>query len=81
MLRGVRADAEGPDVFTELSLNFEMFVQLVSNVSEELSLRSIRDDTSLLDVYERWLNGNSERLAELLLSRGILPTKGTPGLH
>lgn len=81
MLRGVRAGTDGPDLFTELSSNFGMFVQLVSSVSEELSLMSVRDDSALLEVYERWLSGNSERLTELLLSRGLLPTRGTPGLH
>jgi hypothetical protein len=81
MLRVVGSSHDGPDVFTELSRNFEMFVQLVSAVSEELSLMSIRDDSSLLDVYERWLEDQSDRLADLLLAKGLLPTRGTPGVH
>jgi hypothetical protein len=81
MLRGVGHSTEGPDVFTELSHNFEIFVQVVSAVSEELSLRAVRDDAALLDLYERWLSKSSERLTDLLLSRGLLPTRRTPGLH
>ena len=81
MLRIVGAPSTGPDVFSELSHNFEMFVQLVSSVSEELSARNVRDDSSLLDVYERWLKVQSAHLTELLLSHGLLPQRGTPGLH
>jgi hypothetical protein len=81
MLRSVGAHRTGPDIFSELSHNFEMFVQLVSSVSEELSARSVRDDSSLLDVYERWLKVQSDSLTELLLAHGILPKRGTPGVH
>lgn len=81
MLRSVGAHRTGPDIFTELSHKFEMFVQLVSSVSEELSARAVRDDASLLDVYERWLTVQSDCLTELLLAHGILPQRGTPGLH
>lgn len=81
MLRSVGAHVSGPDVFTELSRKFEMFVQLLSHVAEELSARAVRDDSSLLDVYERWLNVQSDRLTELLLARGILPQRKAPGVH
>jgi hypothetical protein len=50
-------------------------------VAEELSARAVRDDTSLLDVYERWLKVQSDSLTELLLARGILPQRKAPGLH
>lgn len=81
MLRSVGAHSSGPDVFTELSHKFEMFVQLLSCVAEELAARAVRDDASLLDVYERWLNVQSDRLTELLLARGILPQRKSPGVH
>jgi hypothetical protein len=82
MLRRVGgAPSSGPDVFGELADNFEMFVQLVNSVSEELSARAVRDDSALLDVYERWLRVQSDRLTDLLLARGILPQRGTPGVH
>jgi hypothetical protein len=81
MLRSVGAHATGPDVFTELSHKFERFVQLLSYVAEELAARAVRDDSSLLDVYERWLKVQSDRLTELLLARGILPQRKSPGVH
>ena len=81
MLRSVGAHQTGPDVFTELSHNFEMFVELVSWISEELSARAVRDDSSLLDVYERWLKVQSDCLTELLLAHGMLPQRKTPGIH
>jgi hypothetical protein len=81
MLRSVGAPAGGPDVFTELSHKFESFVQLLTYVAEELSARAVRDDTTLLDVYERWLKVQSDSLTELLLARGILPQRKSPGLH
>jgi hypothetical protein len=81
MLRSVGARANGPDVFTELSHKFESFVQLLTYVAEELSARAVRDDASLLDVYERWLNVQSDRLTDLLLARGILPQRKSPGVH
>jgi hypothetical protein len=81
MLRGVGAPSSAPDVFTELSHNFEHFVQLISTVAEELSARAVHDESSLLELYERWLRGQSDRLADLLIEKGILPQRGTPGVH
>jgi len=81
MLRSVGAHTSGPDVFTELSHKFENFVQLLSYVAEELSARAVRDDSTLLDMYERWLKVQSDRLTDLLLSRGILPQRKSPGVH
>jgi hypothetical protein len=81
MLRSVGAHSSGPDVFSELSHKFENFVQLLSYVAEELSARAVRDDSSLLDLYERWLKVQSDRLTDLLLSRGILPQRKSPGVH
>jgi hypothetical protein len=81
MLRGVGASSTGPDVFSELSHNFERFVQLINVVSAELSARAVRDDVSLLEMYERWLKVQSDHLAELLIAQGVLPQRKTPGLH
>jgi hypothetical protein len=81
MLRGAGPGSGGPDLFTELADNFDMFVNVVSNVAEELRTRSIRDDVSLLEAYERWLRVQSRHMAELLIARGVLPTRQTPGVH
>jgi hypothetical protein len=81
ILRSVGGGQTGPDLFTELADNFGMFVDVVSYVAEELRARSVRDDVSLLEAYERWLRVQSRHLAELLVLRGVLPTRPTPGLH
>ena len=81
MLRSVGSSSTGPDVFSELSHNFERFVQLINVVSEELSARAVRDDASLLDMYERWLKVQSDHLTELLIAQGVLPQRKTPGVH
>jgi hypothetical protein len=81
MLRTFGGGNSGPDVFTELADNFGMYVSLVSNVAEELRARAVRDDVTLLEAYERWLRGQSRHLADLLLARGVLPTRQTPGVH
>ena len=75
------ASSSGPDVFAELSHNFERFVQLINVVSEELSARAVRDDASLLEMYERWLRLQSDHLADLLVAKGVLPQRKTPGVH
>ena len=80
MLRGA-VSASTPDVFLELSENFRMFVQLVSAVSEELSLNASQGDGSLLELYERWQSSPSRRLTDLMLARGMLPQRATRGLN
>jgi hypothetical protein len=81
MLRTFGGGNTGPDLFTELADNFGTYVSLVSNVAEDLRARAVRDDVTLLEVYERWLRVQSRHLADLLLSRGVLPTRQTPGVH
>lgn len=81
MLRSMGGGRSGPDLFTELADNFGMFVDLVSTVAEELRVRAVRDDASLLEAYERWLRVQSRHLAELLASRGLLPSKPVSGIH
>ena len=77
----LRIGMKRPDVFSELSHNFERFVQLINVVSEELSARAVRDDASLLEMYERWLRLQSDHLADLLVAQGVLPQRKTPGVH
>jgi hypothetical protein len=81
IMRSVGGGQRGPDLFTELADNFGMFVDVVSNVAEELRARAVRDDASLLEAYERWLRVQSRHLAELLVQRGVLPTRPCPGVH
>jgi hypothetical protein len=81
ILRSVGGGQTGPDLFTELADNFGMFVDVVSSVAEELRVRSVRDDISLLEAYERWLRGQSRHLAELLVAHGVLPSRPPQGVH
>lgn len=81
MLRGPGSADGGPDVLAELSLNFDTFVRVTSDVSEQLSALSVRDHGSLLEIYERWLRTESATLADTLLARGLLPIRSKPGLH
>jgi hypothetical protein len=34
----------------------------------------------LLKVYERWLKTGNDRLASVLTSRGVVPTRGSKGM-
>lgn len=81
MLRCNTDDYAAPDVFRELSENFDMFVHLVHNVSDELLATSAQASTDLLEVYERWLQAPSASLTNLLVEYGLIPTRGTPGVN
>lgn len=70
-----------PDVFRELSENFEMFVHLVHNVSDELMANSAQASSDLVGVYERWLTNPSSSLTNVLVEHGLVPTRGTPGVN
>ena len=72
-----RAGASG--VFRELASKFTTFVELVSNVANSLHARGAQSDESLLRLYERWMRGGSQRLADELLQRGVMPVRGSFG--
>jgi len=57
-------------VFSELAGRFTAFADLLAEVSEASRLSS---NTSLLRLYERWLQTGSRRAASLLAERGITP--------
>ncbi|HUG53822.1 MAG TPA: hypothetical protein VMR21_09475 [Vicinamibacteria bacterium] len=60
----------GPEVFSELSGRFTEFADLLSEISEASHLAT---NTSLLRLYERWVQTGSRRAASLLADRGITP--------
>ena len=60
----------GSEVFSELSLRFTEFADVLSEVSERSRLTS---DKSVLQLYERWVQTGSRRAATLLADRGITP--------
>jgi hypothetical protein len=80
MLRGA-ADESAPDLFFELSQNFERFAELLSAVAQQLSLAAAPSSQGLLKLYERWLKTGSEDIGCELMQRGVLPKRGAGGLH
>jgi hypothetical protein len=75
MLRG---PSGVPDVLAELSIKFDSFVQVMTEVSDGL-LRGGFDHASVLRVYERWLQTGSERLARTLGDMGLCPLRSSGG--
>lgn len=59
------------DIFEELSGRFDVFVDVLSEVSERTSLSSNAD---LLRLYERWLRTGSRHTGELLAGLGVVPS-------
>ncbi|MBI1909404.1 MAG: hypothetical protein HYS22_04465 [Deltaproteobacteria bacterium] len=58
------------DIFLELAEKFLFFVDVLSEVSEESTLKSHLD---ILRLYETWLKTGSERAFERLHQEGIIP--------
>jgi hypothetical protein len=79
MLRRTGDDA-GPDLFAELARNFELFVDVVTEVANATIAMGVENSRGLLKVYERWLRTGSERLASALTSQGVMPTRGGRGV-
>ncbi len=58
------------DLFNELAEKFQLFVDVIAEVSERSSIKSDKD---ILRLYERWLRTKSDRDAELLRKKNIIP--------
>lgn len=61
----------GGVVFGELAGRFTQFADLLAEISE--SSRLAGTNTSVLKLYERWLQTGSPRAARLLAERGLTP--------
>ena len=64
------ASGVGATVFSELSGRFTEFADVLAEVSERSRLS---DHSSVLRLYERWVQTGSRRAATLLAERGIAP--------
>lgn len=73
--------AGASDVFRELATKFTTFVALVNNVANSIHARGAQTDESILRLYERWTRGGSQRLADELLGRGVMPVRGSSGTN
>jgi hypothetical protein len=65
-------------VFTELSVRFGQFVDLLNEISERTRLTG---PASLVQLYERWRETGSPRAASLLAAQGIVPAMGDETLR
>ena len=59
------------NLFNELAKKFQIFVDVIAEVSDRSSIKSNKD---ILRLYERWLKTGSVRDAELLKEKKIIPT-------
>jgi hypothetical protein len=66
----------GADVFSELAARFQVFADVLAEVSESTRLTSPR---AVLDLYQRWLQTRSRRAARLLAEQGIAPMEPGEG--
>lgn len=73
--------AGGPLVFHELADKFDMFVELLNAVADQLAAEAARGEQGLLELYERWLRSGSQVFADTLLDRGVLPVRGDDTIH
>jgi len=60
-------------IFTELSLHFVQWMDVISEVSEKGFVNRSQD---LLRLYEKWVRTGSERLKSLLTEQGVIPVQG-----
>ena len=63
---------ELPDIFTELSSNFILFVDVLTETCEGIQPSS---DENLLRLYEYWQNTGSKRAEKQLQQHGINPSE------
>ncbi|HKQ70344.1 MAG TPA: hypothetical protein VJT73_13435 [Polyangiaceae bacterium] len=85
MLRRPSLDLEGPrrdeNVFGELATKFDRFVDVLTTVADSTLAQQAKSGRAVLKLYERWQRSGSEILARELGARGIVPCRGTGGIH
>jgi hypothetical protein len=63
-----------PVALTELAERFPRFVDVLADVAESQALGSVT--RSIVQLYDRWKNADSERAIQEMARRGAFPTKG-----
>lgn len=79
--RDARGAQQGPDVLSELAAKFDRFAEVLQDVADGTLACGVRDERSVVRLYERWLKTGSSRLAGELGARGIVPTRGSGGVN
>jgi len=77
----LRLKAQAPDVLSELAAKFGRFAEVLRDVAEGTLVCGVRDERSVVKLYERWLKTGSSRLAGELSAMGILPTRSAGGVN
>jgi hypothetical protein len=75
-----RPEAED-NVFIELSQKFDRFVEVLTSVADATLAQQARGERGIVMLYERWLRSGSSTLAKELGARGLVPHRGSGGLH
>lgn len=75
-----RQDADD-NVFAELSQNFDRFVEVLTTVADATLAQQARGERGVVMLYERWLKSGSTTLAKELGARGLVPHRGSGGVH
>jgi hypothetical protein len=86
MLRRPPSATEGShqadkNVFSELSIKFDEFVQVIAVVAETTLAQQAKSELGVLKLYEKWLRSGSSTLAKELGARGLVPVRGDGGVH
>jgi hypothetical protein len=75
-----RPDTED-NVFIELSQKFDRFVDVLTTVADSTLAQQARGERGIVMLYERWLRSGSPTLAKELGARGLVPHRGSGGVH
>ncbi len=82
MLQRPTEPADGPDIFRELSENFDEFAELLFEIGEVFQVQAAASTPrATVQLYERWLRTGSAAIQRALHERGIVPLRGTETLH
>lgn len=67
-------EGSAPVALVELGAQFPRFVDVLAEVAESQALGSVT--RSIVQLYDRWKNADSQRAVEEMARRGAFPTKG-----
>lgn len=79
-IRGTIRGEAFADIYRELAIKFQIFVDVLNEVRDSARQSS---DVDLLRTYEVWIKTGSRRAASLLRQKGVVPIgeKGRPRRH
>lgn len=78
---GAKRQEADDNVFAELSQKFDRFVEVLTTVADATLAQQARGERGVVMLYERWLKSGSTTLAKELGARGLVPHRGSGGVH